>query len=179
MASDHDFLSSTFYEQLTEHVFISELLQEAWFRFGKRVEVLRPEIDAAGFDLVLECDGILRHVQLKASRVGARTSRQKLNIALESRVGGCVIWIVRVLDEEKHRISLRYRYFGGEVGEPLPALAPFAVARHAKANAQGFKKERPAIRSVPKGSFQELEDMGALLERLFGLREPAEGEASK
>lgn len=27
------FLRSTFYEQLVEHVFISELLQEAWFGF--------------------------------------------------------------------------------------------------------------------------------------------------
>jgi hypothetical protein len=37
------YLKSNFYEQLVEHAFISELLQEAWFRYGKTVEVLRLE----------------------------------------------------------------------------------------------------------------------------------------
>ncbi len=32
-------LMSSFYEQLVEHVFISEVLQEAWYGFGLAVEV--------------------------------------------------------------------------------------------------------------------------------------------
>jgi hypothetical protein len=32
------YLKSNFYEQLVEHAFISELLQEAWFRYGHTVE---------------------------------------------------------------------------------------------------------------------------------------------
>lgn len=39
------YLKSNFYEQLVEHAFISELLQEAWFRYGKPVEVLGAKID--------------------------------------------------------------------------------------------------------------------------------------
>ena len=39
-------LKSSFYEQLVEHVFISEVLQEAWYRYRQTVEVLRSEIDA-------------------------------------------------------------------------------------------------------------------------------------
>ena len=41
---------SSFYEQLVEHVFVSEVLQEAWYAHGQIVEVLRSEIDASGYD---------------------------------------------------------------------------------------------------------------------------------
>ena len=52
------FLKSSFFEQLVEHVFISELLQEVYYRFGMTVEVLRSEIDASGYDVVFECNGV-------------------------------------------------------------------------------------------------------------------------
>lgn len=68
MAGNDDvFLKSNFYEQLVEHVFISELLQEVYFRHQKTVEVLRAEVDSSGYDIVLECNGFIRHVQLKTS----------------------------------------------------------------------------------------------------------------
>ena len=59
-------------EKMLEHVFVSELLQEAWFRYGRTLEVLRSEVDSAGYDLVLEFNGVIRHVQLKSSRRGRR-----------------------------------------------------------------------------------------------------------
>jgi hypothetical protein len=139
-------------------------------RFGKRVEVLRPEIDASGFDVVLECEGILRHVQLKTTRAGGRATKQKVNIALGSRIGGCIVWLVRSVDEERQRVAFTYRFFGGGPGDPLPPLDGFRVARHVKGNAQGIKAERPAIRWVPKGQFEEFADVGALLERMFGIQ---------
>ena len=64
---------SSFYEQLVEHVFISEVLQEVYFRFKKTVEVLQSEIDASGYDIVLECNGILRHIQLKTTGERAKS----------------------------------------------------------------------------------------------------------
>ena len=72
--ADNTFLKSSFYEQLVEHVFLSEVLQEVWYSFGKTVEVLRSEVDASGYDLVFECNGILRHVQLKTSKSDAKTA---------------------------------------------------------------------------------------------------------
>lgn len=63
---------STFYEQLVEHVFISEVLQEVWYGFGKTIEVLRSEVDTSGYNVIFECDGILRHVQLKTSKADAK-----------------------------------------------------------------------------------------------------------
>jgi hypothetical protein len=61
------FLQSSLREKLLEHVFIGELLRCLW-RLGRRdIEVLRAEIDASGYDLVLECNGVLRYVQFKSS----------------------------------------------------------------------------------------------------------------
>ena len=161
-------VKSNFYEQLAEHVFISELLQEAFFRFGKTVEVLRSEIDSSGYDIVLECNGVIRHVQLKTSLMNATTSIQKINVALAEKPSGCVIWLKRELDNENIRIKLRYLFFGNLPGSQLPSLEGFKVAKHTKANAEGIKLERPAIREVPRRCFTELKNTEELLLTLFG-----------
>ena len=165
------YLRSNFYEQLVEHAFISELLQEAWFRYGKTVEVLRSEIDSSGYDLLLECDGVIRHVQLKNSIVGSKTAYQKINIALAEKASGCVVWLLREEDEDTYRVKLRYLFFGNPPGEPLPSLEYFKTAKHTKGNAQGVKKERPLIRQIPKSKFIELTGINELLGKLFGLIE--------
>ncbi len=86
---------STFFEQMTKHAFISEMLQEAYYRYGKIIEVLNPEIDTSGYDFVLECNGFTRHIQLKTSKSNSKTRSQKINIALTEKPSGCVIWILR------------------------------------------------------------------------------------
>ncbi len=163
-------VKSGFYEQLVEHVFISELLQEAWFSYGSTVEVLRSEIDSSGYDLVLECNNILRHVQLKNSRAEGKTASQKVNTALAQKPSSCVVWIIRHESSESHRMSLKYLYYGDAAGKPLPSLNHFKIAKHTKANALGEKKERPAIREIPKSQFRKLTGMGELLELLFDLK---------
>src|SRR5512132_2590115 len=85
--------SSNYIEKLMEHVFLGELLKECWFHKRKTVEVTRAEVDAAGYDVILELDGVLRHVQLKASRKGGATHYQLINRKLEERRGGCIIWM--------------------------------------------------------------------------------------
>lgn len=44
MASDY--LKSNFREKMLEHVFVSELIQEAWFKRNTTIEILRSEIDS-------------------------------------------------------------------------------------------------------------------------------------
>lgn len=164
------YLKSSFYEQLVEHVFISEVLQEVWFRFGKIVEVLRAEVDASGYDIVLECNNVLRHVQLKTSKIGGKTARQNVNVALANKPSGCVVWIQRDEDRQQHRMRLTYRYFGNAAGEPLPSLDSYRVGKHTKGNKDGVKAERSAIRVVPKGRFEPIETTTELVSRLFNLR---------
>jgi hypothetical protein len=48
---DAAFLKSAFIEWLVEHVFISEVLQEAWYSYGRTIEVLRSEVDSSGYDI--------------------------------------------------------------------------------------------------------------------------------
>lgn len=172
--SEDAYLKSMFYEQLVEHVFISEVLQELWYYFGKTAEVLRSEIDSSGYDVVIECDGILRHIQLKTSKSDAKASGQKVNVALADKPSGCIVWIFRQEDRETHRMKLSYRYFGGDAGKPLPSLNGFKVAKHTKGNAEGVKKERTAIKVVPKSEFsKEIKSTRELLGKLFGLNQRA------
>jgi hypothetical protein len=169
---ENTFRKSAFYEQLVEHVFISEVLQEAWYRFGETVEVLRSEVDASGYDVVLECNGILRHVQLKTSRSGGKTARQKVNVALAKKPSGCVVWIVRDEDQATNRMSLSYRFFGNAAGYPLPCLDNYPTAKHTKGNKDGLKTERPAIRVIPIRDFAKIETTTELVTRLFGFAKP-------
>lgn len=163
-----DYLESNFREKLLEHVFVSEMLQEAWLNRNKTVEVLRSEVDSSGCDLVLECNGVIRHVQLKSSRKGARTSRQKVNVNLAKKPSGCVIWMLFEEDEEKHKFKINYLFFGNGPNEPLPSLDKFRVGMHTKANSQGHKSVRPSIRVIPKGHFIETNGIEELIDKLFG-----------
>jgi hypothetical protein len=140
--------NSNFFEQLVEHVFISEVLQEAWYEFGKIVEVLRSEVDGSGFDVVLECGGVLRHVQLKTSMPGGATASQKVNLALALKPSSCVIWLQRHEDATLGRVRLSYLFFGGAPGEPLPSLKAYKVAKH------GGRLDRAEARAAehPRGA---------------------------
>ncbi len=166
--SEDLFLKSTYYEKLVEHVFISEILQEVWYRHEKTVEVLRSEVDASGFDVVLECENVMRHIQLKTSRAESKTSRQPINIALAQKPGGCVVWLVRSEDRASHRMTLDYLYFGGGPGEPLSRLHDFPIGRRTRVSASGERHQRPAIREVPKKAFREL-TISELAVHLFGV----------
>ena len=169
--TDATYLHSSFFEQLVEHVFISELLQEAWYGLGVMIEVLRSEADASGFDVVLECNGIVRHVQLKTSRVGGARASQNVNIALARKPSGCVIWLVRDEDGDTCRTRLNYLFFGAEAGKPLPPLLDYKIARHTKGDSTGKKNERPNIRVVPKRKFEAVPTTRQLIHLLFGLSE--------
>ncbi len=162
------YLRSSFYEKLVEHVFIAEVLQEAWFGLNNPIEVLRAEVDASGYDLVLDCKGVIRHVQLKTSATNQRKP-QKVNIALAEKPSGCIVWIIRNENRSTHRMYLTYRFFGGEPKERLPELAGFRTAKHSKGDGQGTKAERPSIRVVPGSRFSEEISIRELLHRLFDL----------
>jgi hypothetical protein len=170
MANDLS-LKSSFYEQVVEHVFIAEVLQEALFGFGQTVEVLRSEVDSSGYDLVFECNGILRYVQLKTSKHDAKRQSVNVNIALAKKPGGCVVWLVRDHDPATRRIKLAYLFFGGGTDQMLPDLDGFRMGKHAKGDSTGKKNVRPSIRLVPKKRFTKLTTTQALVEKLFGLCE--------
>lgn len=114
--------------------------------------------------MVLEVDGVTRHVQFKSSAVGARASTQKVHIGLASKPSACVIWTR--FDSNTMALGPFY-FFGGGPGEPLPSLKSFPTAKHTKANADGVKLERPNLRVVGISRFRKLDDIPSLYAELF------------
>lgn len=155
---------SSYREKLIEHLFIGELLKISWFEGDCDLEVAKPEVDNSGYDVILEAKSIVRHVQLKASYLGAKTSSQKLNIKLGEKPSGCILWIQ--FDEDTLELG-PFFYFGNDAGEPLLGIDDLAVAKHTKANSEGEKAERPNIRVVKKAYFEKIDSIHHVYERLF------------
>ena len=168
MNEDLASLESSYQEKLTEYVFLSELLQESWLVRGQQIAVMRPDVDNAGYDLVLECAGEIRHIQLKSSRWDAKTSRQGVNASLGDIPGGCVIWLFH--ENDGGRVKLKYQFFGGSPGEK-PELGD-KVDKHTKANAQGVKTPRANRRVLNKGQFKPVKDLDELIDTLFPKSQP-------
>jgi hypothetical protein len=158
---------SSYREQLVEYLFLSELLQDAWLRRQQRIDVLRADVDGAGYDLVAECNGVVRHIQLKSTVAGGARRSQNIHTALASQRSGCVVWVV-LQHGGGHRLETSFLTFGGAAGEPLGALDGFKAARHARANAEGVKSLRRAHRRVPMSAFVERPDVAAVSDWLFG-----------
>jgi hypothetical protein len=163
---------STYREQLVEYLLLAELLQDGWLRRRQRIDVLRADVDAAGYDLVLECGGVLRHVQLKSSVKGGKARTQKLHVDLAGYACGCVVWVIlkRVILKKtgERRLRLRFRVMGGGPHQPLPDLSGFSLAKHTKPNAKGVKTPRSKLRIVKRRAFKELASITELSDWLFG-----------
>ena len=113
---------SSYREKLLEHLFLAELLQVGWFRNPqRRVEVVRPEVDDSGYDLLLECGGLRRYVQLKSNN---NPTAPTVNTLLGNKEGGCVVIIVVRVSKENStpRYKLTYRFFGEKDPKKHPVL---------------------------------------------------------
>jgi len=162
-ATAHNNDSST-REKVIEHLFLGELLRCLWTQGRRDIEVLRSEVDKGGYDLVVECGGVMRHIQLKSSHREATTSNQKVNINLARRPSGCIVWII--FNSATMELG-PFFWFGGAPGQPLPPLGA-RVGKHTKGDRNGLKTERPSIRVLPRGEFRVLSAMNVLGEALFG-----------
>lgn len=172
MKSNLHTLNSSYRELLVEHLLIGEIMRRLWLRGITQFEILQPEVDDCGYDLALEANGVVRHIQLKSSFVGAATGQVKASWKLAQKPSACVIW---VLFDPKTLGLGPFRWFGGPPGEPIPNIAGFKIAKHTRANSKGVKKERPNQRSIPRSRFEEISDLDMLVIRLFGAfkNEPA------
>jgi hypothetical protein len=165
-AAPRDSVYSRDRERMLEHLFLARLLREAWSRRRTTLEVLRPEVDVSGYDLVLEHNGIVRHVQLKASKQGSRPAYQRVHVSLAAKPAGCVIWIEFSDLDLEEKMQLRYWYLGGAPTERLN-LDGCRVSRRTTHNREGVRPERANIRDVPFGRFRLLRDVSEVYEVLF------------
>ena len=161
--SAHSF-DSSLREQALGHLFLGQLLAFMWRNGRRDIEVLKSEVDGGGYDVVLESNGIIRHIQLKSSFRGSKVREVDVSTKLLRKPGGCILWLE--FDRENLAIE-RYYWFGGKAGTALPDLGP-RVARHSKGNSEGEKNERPIHRVLTRGRFEALADVGEVAEKLFG-----------
>ncbi|MGY3492323.1 hypothetical protein [Bradyrhizobium sp. USDA 4502] len=106
-------------EKLVEHLFLGELLRALWLKNIRGVEVLRPEVDSGGYDLALEFQGVVRHIQLKSSHRDARRGAITANVKLLDRPAACILWIY--FDPDTLRLG-PFLWFGGAPHERIPEL---------------------------------------------------------
>jgi len=159
------YLQSVYRERLLEHLLIGELLKHSWLYDGAELEVSTPAVDRAGHDVVLEANGVVRHVQLKASALNASTRSQAIHLDLGKKPSGCVVWTR--FDPTDLRLD-HFLFFGDQPGSSLPSLSDCDVAKHSKGDSTGTKKERPNLRVVPVSRFRSISSVAALYEVLFG-----------
>jgi hypothetical protein len=140
-------------------------MRRLWIRGEWRLEVLKPQVDDGGYDLVLEANGVVRHVQMKSSFQGSTIRQTDVNMLLQNKPSGCVVFVWF----DKATLDLgSFAFFGGPPGERLPDISGMRVGRHGKGNAQGVKAERPMIRTIPLSRFEKVADIDRLVGRLFG-----------
>ncbi|QHL92043.1 hypothetical protein GVO57_14245 (plasmid) [Sphingomonas changnyeongensis] len=154
---------SSVLEKVLEYRFLADLLAHLLTR-SIDFDVLRGDVDLQGHDLVIEANGIVRHIQLKATVAGGKRSKVNVNTKLSSKPSGCVVWM------RYHPETLEigpFGWLGGLPGEPLPDLGTKLV-RHSKGNAQGFKAERAGHRIVGRSRFTMVPDISGLAHLLFG-----------
>jgi hypothetical protein len=154
---------SSLREQALGHVFLGQLLTFMWQRGERDIEVLKSEVDRGGYDVVLESNGIIRHVQLKSSFRGSKVREVDISTKLLRKPGGCILWLE--FDRETLAIE-RFYWFGGKAGNGLPNLGE-RISRHSKGNSKGEKNPRLGHRVVTKGDFQMLARIGEVVERMF------------
>jgi hypothetical protein len=158
--SQHHTNNSAYREKLIEHLFVAELLKISWLHHGCSLEISKPEVDNAGYDLIAEMPGCIRHIQLKTTVRGGKAAYQKVHSKLAKKPSGCVVWIY--FDENTLKLGPFY-YFAAED----KSLVDCKIAAHTKGNSKGEKAKRPNIRIIPKGGFEKFESIGDLFDQLF------------
>lgn len=147
-------------EKVLEHRFVADVSAELWRRGQFDFSVSWSEVDNSGYDVILEAGGVTRHVQLKAMHLNSSTTEFPVQARLESKPSACV---VLMLHDARTLGIHAYRWFGAAPGAPLPSLGDL-VGKHTR----GEKAERPSIRRLQKRRFEPVENVAALVDRLFG-----------
>jgi hypothetical protein len=108
------FEQSTYRENVLEQLFCGEVLQAAWALGYPPLEIDRPFVDFQGYDLVVSCAAVTRHVQLKATR-----GQVVVHQMLAEKPSGCVINLRPTVAGAPARIGFAFDFFGEAPGEQL------------------------------------------------------------
>jgi len=110
--------------------------------------------------MVIEANGVTRHIQLKTQIAGGRAGEVSAQVKLETKPSACIIWTTY------DPVTLRpaaWRFFGRKPGQRMEPLGD-RVARHSRGD-RGF---RPEHRVIAAKRFDRVSDIEELVDRLFG-----------
>jgi len=156
----HSYYSSR-REKLLESLFAGEVLRELWRREIYEVDLLHSDIDASGYDIVLELQNGVRHIQLKAS------TKRKLVVAnakISDRPSGCII--VMIVSEDTLNFK-EFLWFGNELSKPCSDIRRFPKACHTKGDSTGIKAKRQDTYKVSVGKFERVTSFELLVDKLI------------
>lgn len=128
---DFIYRNSRFFENLLEHRFIFDLMRHLVLNSEPQlVNVLKSEVDAFGFDLVLSVADRSTHVQMKTRSGLPPHNPYELSEALWSLPNACAIWMlydIATLEPSGYYI----------LGFPMPPMESFP-----RSERMGFRKVR-------------------------------------
>ena len=150
---------SSLIEKVLEYHLSGAVTSELLLR-DQPFELLRTDCDRDGYDLVIEANGVIRHIQLKGQVLGGAAREITAHVNLATKPSACIIWMT--YDPGTMR-PLSYRFFGGGPGERIPPLGN-QIATHSR----GKKKQRPDHRVISAKRFDRLASLDELVDRLFG-----------
>lgn len=161
-------LYSSLFESVLEHLFSGAVMKQLWLNGVRSIEVLHSSVDNNGYDIVVEVQNIVRHIQLKGFAVGGRTASWKVHTNLTQKPAGCLV----VIGYDPTTLDLvEFHWFGNRPKEPFTIPSDAPIAKHTKANAEGVKAERPNIRVITKSRmthFTGEQRVRELVATLFG-----------
>ena len=159
MKDNHE---SVYREKIVEHSLATQLLIHDWKTGAAKVDILKPEIDRFGYDLLVIRGSVSRFLQIKSSTITSPVGSHKVHVNLLNQPNGCVIWVVVKEDLSFSSFRVIIPEVGCSIGEQL-----FKVATHTKRNAQGVRTSRPNIRTIPKTRFEIVPSFEGVFSKLF------------
>lgn len=154
---------SGYFEKVAEHLFLADILRYSVKAQKPLIEISKPEADVFGYDLVLTCNQVIRHIQVKSSISTGSVQHYDIQENLKNYPSACVVWII--IDGN---LNVTYRFFGNNPGEPIPNLLKFPYARHSRPNSNGEKTMRKNIRRIKTNEFEKAINIEDLSLKLFG-----------
>jgi len=159
---------SSHVENVLTHALIAKIAQELWRRDPwLELQVFKADVDDAGFDLVLGCQGVMRFIQIKQTHLQGKAVKYSIRLDFARLKGACAV--VLVYNAANLEID-HCLFFGGTPGEPMPDIEANPVSiSPGRRTADGERKERENYRDVPRRAFTGSQDMPELVNRLFGI----------
>ncbi len=112
---------SQYQEQIIEYKFVSELMVHLAYT-GRKLELMRVDTDAFGYDLILKVGDVMKYVQLKSRKRTGRAQYWDVHKSLlENEIGTVIVVLYEFAHDD---LQLEYMYLDQEKYEMTRQIKP-------------------------------------------------------